>query len=373
LYGFLFRLLLLGLAFSGALANDPNENHSWNCSLQLCTLPANYIAYGDSVTAGIGVSSPLAAYPNLIAVETRRRLSNRAVSGDRATDFSYRVFSDPLPSSASNTVVTVAIGTNDIGASQAGLATYDKALMAGLAWVALRKDYKHLANTGMRVGKWMPKSIFPGLQSLISSGPEDELIFRGIQIGRHGVFYVWFGMAAEHATFSVFVDGRVVLDEIGRSSTIETSSRSDPPRSAPTSVGLARFMVTPGKHDIEIAKLGSNVSLVGIGVPFGDGRAEGLAPLVAVGGVIPEEKKANDLLVLLYNAAAAKDSMLLRADGLRTPFVNLYSAIDPVLDMTGVTLRGCIGNAPYDGLHPNDCGQRRLANAFEAVLRLASH
>src|SRR5215469_6024310 len=97
---------------------------------------ATYSAYGDSITAGFGLTKPQ-AYPSLVAADRGLSLSNNALNGDQACDLTPRQIFPGWIRSAS--LSSVLVGTNDVDFKGAGPyeAVYTLCLQGALSWLAV--------------------------------------------------------------------------------------------------------------------------------------------------------------------------------------------------------------------------------------------
>ena len=113
------------------------------------------ILYGDSITAGVGASSPQYSYASILGAAWSNPFLNVGTLGSYSTDTGSGspdapggVYKVSNPTMRNNIAITLMIGTND--ANYCGVsapvvnceANYTKALISQIGWLAIPAEYK---------------------------------------------------------------------------------------------------------------------------------------------------------------------------------------------------------------------------------------
>lgn len=275
-------------------------------------------------------------------------------------------------------MVTDMIGTNDANNANSGLASWHLAFLlsdyASNAWLALSSTNKVNSQSALitQAGTWATSAVFSQAPGLTSSTTGSTLTDSTAQVGPSGVMYVWYYLyQTGGGTFTVSVDGTTQTDTISGTSSISNTSGGDfiYATSYPV-VGLARFSgISQGSHSVVITVNSSSgeVGIIGLGFPPASRYQGPTAPAVVVGGVPYQQSNANATNVDAYNSLVASEVSTLDADGLDVRFVPVQSFLDYNLDFASTATQNCPASGS-PGLHPNNCGHRHLANAFESAI-----
>lgn len=358
----------LGGGGGGSVASSANI-YAGNSQVQADSLASStangMVNFGDSITAGVGCSTAPLCYVPQITSDYGVADNNQGVPGDRSGDMAFHIFTVLNPGDSGNPIVTGMIGTNDdFSGAPANVLTYLKQVYAGVAWGGLSTTYKMVTSNAAvtKTGSWTTNSTFANAIGETSSTAGNTLAYT-CQVGPSGTVYVWYRLNASDGTWNMKIDGTTVTDTVSNSSTI-SGTWAYAPAVATSSVGLARFTATQGSHTCTTTVVSGTVSILSFGMPSLIRNRGMSAPRFFLGGVVPQLNNANQTNQLLYNSAALAVSKRLTADGNYVPFVD-SATLDPVLDFSAA------GNCPaavQQGLHPNNCGHRQLANLFESLI-----
>lgn len=328
--------------------------------------PGRYIAYhsfGDSITAGAGVSHPeINAYPALVASDRGLVNTNYAVFGDQACDVAPRqIFANvDNPSPVSPPLYSLLIGTNDVNVKGVGSyeVVFNMCQQAVISWLALPSDDKILADsvnvtatgggrldTSQHWNAWTTSSIGASVSFSITTQ-------------QSGPIYAWPLIEDNNsATYSYSMDG--VIIGTGQSGTTPAISTHN---GTTKSLGFLRLPAVPaGKHVVTFTQTGpGGLAIVGIGAPPITGGDT--LPTVLVGSIPYQRLYAvsgactyTDAPCLQYIQDIKSNLDLFAKDGLDVRFFDTrqYMLGNP--------------NEMNDSLHPNALGQVELSHAVEAA------
>jgi hypothetical protein len=373
-------LTLTGTAFSvgtsaAGTAFTPPLNTVGNAQFGLET-------FGDSITVGGGATVPTTfGYAYLMQSDFAASVpfTNFGVSGTSAADANSSIFTNLNPLDIGNPITTLMIGTNDANNgffSNVGYPTVFTALqMASAARASLSGTSTIAGNSTLltQAGTWANDPTYPNLTGVDSTTNESTLT--GSIIATNGVinlFYGWF--ATSGGTFTVAIDGTLATDTVTGNTTL--ASQPSTPFSASVvtrAVALARYAVSPGTHTVVVtvtsATSGSNtVAVFGFAMPP-EVRNRGITgPRIFLAGT-PWQFNDNDSTAsAAANAATLNAANILYGDGLDVFFVDVRKYTNPTLDWAETALQNCPAAVAGANVHPNNCGHRHLANAFEDAI-----
>lgn len=338
-------------------------------------------AFGDSITAGVGVASPstqgYAALLNADVFQNVGTFTNYGVSGYFVADINASMFTHlARPSETSNPIVTTLVGTNDAGQSlTSGYQTaYNQLFLATHAAAALSSTNTVLGGATTQAGTWSADSTYTNFAG-IKSTTNGSTSAIATAYTPTGVFYVFFGdYISSGGTFTVSVDGTPATDTVTGLTTLtsQPATALGSNTSPAETVGLARFVTTAGTHAITITvtsttNASNKVSILALGFPPAIRERGITAPKVFAGGVIRQAADANGTNSAIINGLNQADVTTLQNDGLDVTFVDVRSYVNITLDMQSTTAQGCTGStlAP---VHPGTCGHRHIAQAFEDAI-----
>lgn len=332
--------------------------------------------YGDSVTLGQGGTNAAATgYAGLMHADfVWGGYVNGGVGSDKAQDINFRIFTNENPASTHNPLVTTLIGINNEtdGVSANAQKAYMEAQAATHAWLALSSTRKLSATTATQAGTWTSDTTFTTITGESSTTNGSSLSWPVTVT--NSVVYLWYrAFATSGGMFGCTIDGSAATDTLSGSASLASQALTGYPAHVTTShVQMARFVTTNGTHTllcaVSSATSGSNaVIILGVGIPTGK-RMRGLtAPRVFMGGVIPQQDDASSSTTATLNGWNAAVAAQLFTDGLNVIFVDVRQYINTSLDFTGTATQNCPASL-QPGLHPNDCGHRSIANAFEDAI-----
>ncbi len=326
------------------------------------------VNFGDSITCGAG---GWPSYTDILHSEVTPHGPDSTVCwpGDRVEDMNYKVFSQMHPSDTANPIATTLIGTNDnFNINSAHGREWVGQAYSAYAWMALPASKKFSASSATRTGTWTDDTTFPTVTGSTSSTLGSSVSWN--LNPTNGVLLVWYrGLATSGGTFTCTVDGNPVIDSMLGSSTLQTAAGLPTANGAPTDVQVARFPVPNGAHALACSVTsptgsGNSVSILASGIPSPTLSPDKSAPRVYAGGVIYQENDANSATTATLNQWSQSAASLASADGMAVVFVPVRNYINSTVDMSSSTQDGCAPST-NPGLHPNACGHRALANAFE--------
>jgi hypothetical protein len=334
---------------------------------------------GDSITADTGCSILANCYASLLQAEIATNngaFNNLGRSGSHVADTNNYAFNNlSLPGPSGDPIVTVLEGTNDIGYTGAFYNPIYDGLLAGLS-LSTTDEILASASGMTRTGSWSADSSFSawaGEYSTTNGSTASATVY-----APQGVIYVFYRThrAATGGQFSVSIDSSAATDTISGLSTINAYSNWSGGFNANDAVALARYVVTPGSHTVTMtvtsATGASNyVGLAAFAAPHAP-RGRGLTgPKVFAGGVIYQQDDANSSSTATFDGYNRADVALLQADGLDVTFVDVRKYLNSTVDMGDAASAACPVSA-QPGLHPDDCGHRHLADAFEDAINPTS-
>jgi len=358
------------------------QNTPWNANNGMTN-------FGDSVTAGFGTTVfPTNGYANLMAVDFVNgvgKFNNLGVSGDDAADVATSMFTNLNPTDSGNPIVTVMDGINDRTNDPNKQVVFQQILGSGIVRAAISNTNTVAAAAALvtAAGAWSSDTTFANLTGETSTTNGSTLTLTSANFPG-GVFYLYYrinnrGGTTTGGSFTVSVDGTVVADTVSGASPITTlpfGGATYPSIAAlPTAPALARFPVASGIHTVVVTvtspTLSTNpVQILGFAIPNGQIGGQS-APRVAVGGTIFQQNGAQENLQAPMNVLNQQMAAQFAADGLDVRFANVRAYINSTTDMASVATQNCpASTAP--GLHPNDCGHRHLAQAFEDTIAATS-
>ena len=319
---------------------------------------ALYHAYGDSITAGVGVSNVSFVYASLAASYNHLTLTDYAISGDQACDVPTRqIFANAdSPALASAGLYSLLIGTNDATFRGAGAneTTFNLCDQAAISWLATPLESKLLATAG-------------SVQVSGASHLETQDNFNAVTtdaLGATITFPFTRSVAAPVYLWYRITDNNPYSFTCGFDGGAETTFNNAPApaiqtyNNTTTSVGVYRFgAVAAGSHSLRCTQRSAGtfgMGLIAIGGPPAAGTA--MRPRLLVGLLSPQLNGAHSTDITAYDADIRSNVALFAGDGLD---VELFDASKY---MTGTTAD------LFDLVHPNVLGQQEIFQAFEQVL-----
>lgn len=341
-------------------------------------------AFGDSISAGKGSTSPATlGWVARLAAEYGVTESNLAVEGYTNVDMQTRVFNYLTPADTNNPVVTMMIGANDV--DYVGNSYYNTAykthLFASAAFAALPNVDQITAtdvNT-VTAGSWSNDATFSSItgKKSTTNGSTYTVNFWSAS----GVVYLFYGSYySSGGNFSVTLNSTPAADQITyqtvMTSQLQKANLANPYLTSiavTQGVAMARYIVpkdTMMTMQITVTSAtgaGNPVTIYGVGMP--QKRQRGLyAPRVFLAGAIRQPDDTNAVATAYLDAANKSVAQTLQGDGLNVNFVDIRQYLNAGVDMSNVAEQNCPAvDTGYYG-HPNDCGYKHLAQAFQDAI-----
>jgi len=319
-------------------------------------------AFGDSITVGFNASAEQFKYANIVARSIGWTLKNVAQSGSQLSDEIPVVYAESVAPDGNSFILTGVNDMRNFGTDNAGLAYYQDALYAALAWLAV-PDGEKIKGAGDNVvytGVW-DNTPFYNRIGRRSSRRNDTAAFTvsgaTIYIGS----VAWFGGTG---AFSVTVDGT----EKGTWSCSTTRKPASGAGYAPFLVRLTGLASGPHRVVLTVASDAGDVCF-----DWAAGTAGGAAtpgPNVFVGNSLrlrpagyaaeaPLWNHGSDEAVAAINARIRTVCDDLARDGRNVFHVDASAVYDPMSSDIST----------MDEIHPSDQGMAKIAAAFLAVMR----
>lgn len=315
-------------------------------------------AWGDSITAGTGATSPELGYINRESEILGIPFVNYAVGNATAWDQALQVFT-PANAIAVNEAAQLMIGTNDsrYGTADANnVDTFKRAHAALLAWLAIPAVYR-IRGQDSRIaytGTWTDSNAYAGglTKASATAGDVASFSFTGTTV------YICSSrtsLASNTAAATVRIDGNVVGTITAKGFTAATNL------GATYGPALYRFgNLTNTAHTVTITTTtaaGSNpLFLDWVGFP--SASSSRLVNNINLPPQVVAAVPSAGAWVTAYNTAIADNITTLVGDGLRINLTNVTPTFDASTDLTA------------DGVHPNNAGHLKIATlAAESLLR----
>ena len=324
--------------------------------------PANYIAYGDSITSCGFITTSADCYVNHLAQDLNILApTNRAVSGDMAADVIWRVQSADNPAVASNpNLYTVMIGTNDAGTNGAGSGTWEANYKlfhtAIMAWLGTPATSKAAGSTATATGTCANDTTFSAVAGEACTASASTLTFSSV-VSTGAPIDIWYrSISTDAGTWTYAVDGGTAV-AINTAPPIDFTTLN----SHTSSMGLARITgVASGTHSIVFTQThAGTMSILAVGsLPS---TAKTALPRLIIADVINQLDGNILATTAAYAADAQADVTLLAGDGFNVVLAPMASTLQ------ATTAAGDMANT----LHPNDAGHLELYRAIRAATPIA--
>jgi lysophospholipase L1-like esterase len=321
--------------------------------------PKTYVAFGDSITDGYNATSVPNEYPSLIAANKGLNLTNKGLSGMRIND--PAMIDNMYAEVVDNTkIYTILPGVNDArtaGTDTTLIDSFRGCLQAGLAWLAIPDAYKVKAANATKTGTWAVNTGVYGSMDYQSSTNGSTM---SAKVKGTTAYVGHIRSIGTAGTFTVSIDGV----SMGTFSTaVNTPTRQV--GGGQYGAYLLRFPgLSYGEHTVTVTVTSASGNVYidwfgGNGFPY-----DPKGPAVYSGNCLrasdayytanPPHSEAG---VAAHNLVINDAVNSLARDGLNVVLVDVVSSQD---------------RADYtDGLHPNDAGMVKLANAF--LLEMSSY
>ncbi len=349
----------LALVFTGCSSSDFSDSKAAPYTLTpAVTGYSLYHAYGDSITAGVGVSDPNMAYPGLAAAYDSVPLSNYAISGDEACDVAtLQIFPhSDSPALATNGLYSLLIGTNDVDVRGTGVgeATFNLCHGAVLSWLATPQEDKLLATSpSVTVTGASHLDGLANYNAVTTDAQGASIIFPFTRATAAPV-YLWYRITDGYTnTFTCTLDGSVVATLADAPTpAILTQNGNN------TAMGVLRVAAVPaGSHSLRCVQTGTGpagMGLIAMGGPPPAGTVK--RPRLLAGLLPPQVGTGRSATIAAYDADIKANVALYAGDGLD---IELFNA---AAYMSGTT-------ADFsDSLHPNALGYQEIFGALQLAL-----
>jgi len=325
----------------------------------------NYHAFGDSITAGAGLSDSYnQEYVQLVARNYGLNPVDYAYTGDEACDVPTRqIFANSdSPSLANHTLYTLLISTNDVDTKGTGPyeAVFNLCHQAALSWVALPSDFKVLATASSVVTSGLGHLETTNNWNAWTTDAANSSVTFPITLATAGPVYAWYRIIdGSTGAFTWSIDGAVA-----GSATTATTPAIATLNGYNNSLALLRLPAIPaGAHTLTFTQTSpgaAGMGIVAVGVPPAT-RTSAFPRVLA--GTTPRQLQASygggqacsitDAPCLQYSADISANVALLAADGLDVErFVTATYMQGATIDMT-------------DSVHPNALGHTEIAHVIE--------
>lgn len=348
------------------LATSANVNTT-NPAVQVDSVASSTLygldCFGDSYMSGQGATSTANGQCAVVGSDLNiAQVNNLAVPGDTSADLAYHVLTTLNPGDSGNPIVIAAASSNNVPSGTAGLPNFNQNTYAAYAWGSMSSTNKILAGAaGVTIGgTTATDTTFANANGKTCSTGTCTFTYSAV-VGQTGAVYLWYAMRATGGSISVTVDGAAATDTVTNATSVTTAWGFAPSNNTVT-VGLARYVATPGSHTLVVTAT-SGATVIGFGLP-NTLRTRGVTyPRMFMGGTakLPSATLAASQV---YNNASIAVSQRLVSDGLDVPFVDLLNAYNPNLDFVSAATQNCPASAQTN--HPNNCGHRDAAGAWEA-------
>jgi hypothetical protein len=318
-------------------------------------------AFGDSITFG-GKSSDFAtkSYIQIVAATKHWPLINLSYPGDQAADAAPRIYGERI---TSNDIYSLEFGVNDewiYGTDPSKRDVFASAQLSELAWLSIPAT-KRLTAHDSRIqysGVWTDSSLLAGV-GMQSAQPGASASF--LVAGTAVLVGISKSDVAGGCQMSLSIDGtaRGVWNSAS-SIPIETYNGKT---FAPTLIQQNGLSPTVHRVRVAIDWCSSPTASAFLDWVAGAGAGSGIQPATVYTLNVPRKASnfyaqypgGSDANVANYNAAIADNVRLLAEDGLPIHLVDIWSQLNVTSDLD------------IDGIHPNDTGHAKIAEAFLAA------
>jgi lysophospholipase L1-like esterase len=359
-----------------SICHDANGNvtdascptSSGTASLTRISHGSSFLQYGDSITAGFGLTTPLSTrYGAVMSSDLNMQYINRAVSGDQACDL-WPIQLNPnlaadSPVQATASIATMLIGTNDVDVKGVGAyeVTFNTCFSAFASFMAIPAEQKILPGNAAYTNVSGTNSASP---VTVANVTQAVMTATGVQqavISTTGnPIYVWqFLSDGVSGAFTVAVDG-------GAATTCTTApvTAMATQNGVTSSVGLCAAIAASGTpaapvaHTVTFTWVSGTAGIVGIGSL---NKSTYYTQPIVIAGQVPNQSTTTNLAAeLQYTSDITSNVSTLVTNGM-----DVRVALDRNY-MLGTAADFAGGSPP---LHPGPTGQAEIARSYEAVLQ----
>ena len=355
----------------GSLATSANVNAT-NPAIQVDSIASTTYfgmdCFGDSYMAGNGATATATGQCGVVGSDLNiATVKNLAVAGNTSADLAHDVLTALNPGDSGNPIVIASASVNNVPQGAAGLANFNQSSYAAYAWGSISSTNKILMGAAgvTASGTTTLDTTYPNANGKTCSSGSCTFTYAAV-VGQTGVVYLWYAMSSAGGTLSVTVDGAAATDTVTNSTAFSTAW-SYAPNNSTRSAGMARYVTTPGTHTLVVTAT-SGATVLGFGFPATLRNRGVSSPRMFMGGTA-NQPIATPAATQVYNNASIVISQRLVADGLDVPFVDLLNAYNQNLDFVLTTTQNCLASTQAN--HPNNCGHRDAAGAWEANINAA--
>lgn len=301
-----------------------------------------YRTFGDSITDGTGASEDSKKWRNILSSSLGVQITNFAHGGDMAGDQTNEVYSALVNQ---DDVSIITLGVNDqriYGENSTKMGYFIDCMRNHIVWLSLINK-QTARSVGGETGTWSNTGILGIGRASTSVGSTKTFTVSGTTVY---VSLIVVDTAGAAGTYEVYVDDSLIGAYNSTAAGVTTYN------GYPYAERLHRITgLTQGNHTVRVKMTGPS----NLYVQWAGGNDQPAYPKVYVGNVI----KANGYQwggslsnVQSYNQALSQLVQELKDDGLDVTLVDLYSVVDPAVDLHA------------DNLHPIDSGHAKIAEAF---------
>jgi lysophospholipase L1-like esterase len=304
------------------------------------------VAYGDSITTGVGASVPANAYLQKLKTALAVTASMVATTGDMAADQSWRIYgmaADPTKDT------TIMLGANDAqiyGASAVKREAAINFLRNVVVWSMCQTKVNARSMTA--TGSWSNTPVNSIGRVSAVAGSTLEATVSGTAVY---VSYILQNLGASEGQFDVLIDGVVMKTVTLNGTQVGNTQNGRSYSGACIRIGG----LAPGSHTVKIVTKNGN----SCHIDYVAGSDQPSDPRVFVADVLKRSIASygasgnSDANVAAYNADYATMIADLASDG---------HSVLPV-HFPDITLADL-----NDGLHPNDSGHAKIAVDFQSAI-----
>lgn len=345
-----------------------------------------YVATGDSITAGTGVTNPANDYVSQIAGKVNVTATNIGISGAQSEDWVInQIFPQLNPTTSNNPIVTGNILSNDnhfCGSTTGCIANATSSVQSALSYASIPITNKIFGNaTATTTGTWTADtSVIPG--GVASSVTGSSKTYSFTTTATNQAVYLWYkGQDSNAGTASASFDSGAVT---GTLTTAGTSGQCICTQNGGTATvwGIRFVIPTAGTHSLAITVTSGSGSVTYLGIGLASKMLNPVIgpPSIFFGSSIYELDFNLQAGTNAYFAAMSTLVTQMQNDDLLVAFGNINNYMDNATDMSGsnVTVPNGMGDnnsgtsctgSTAAGQHPNICGMGHMADYYLSMIQ----
>lgn len=333
----------------------------------------DYVPFGDSITEGIGATTPSFGYAQIVADWFNGRFTNAGKGGDEAADMSIKVLADvPFSNYGIIPVFTFNIGMNETafnGTTTPELTNYQSAYTASAAQVLIPNSDKVLAANCTKSGfTTIPSGVGANVGASASALNSTLTCTITTTVPNEALYFQWLGADSNASTASVSIDGSVVDN-------ITTQGPGGIPINTPngghSAVWSSRYVISSaGSHTLLITVTSSSgtFSALWAGVANPSHLSAVQNARTGLVDILYQQGMANSTKTDAYNGVITSMYNQFVSDGFKVARIPTNTCVNNSLGMSGSNTVAPDGTfipaSTVPGLHPNDYGHRLLASCI---------